>query len=176
MTIRTPIVYSDIVEIVEPENNGEGGIKVATLRSKIALEPGQLILKTPLTYPAPLYPTRDFTTVQIEDKGHMKFENEFEYMNHSCAPTAALTIDVDPESGAANVNIKVLKPIAPGQDITFFYPSTELEMDEPFDCWCGAPTCIKHVSGARAIPLADLEANHEVWGITDYTLKQCRGE
>lgn len=172
MTIRTPVQYSDIVEVVEPSNNGEDGIKVATLKSKIILEPGQLILKSPLIYPT-LYDKRDFTTVQIEDKGHMKFENEFEYMNHSCAPTAALVIAVQP-SGETHVNVKVLKKILPGDDITFFYPATEWEMDEPFECWCKADTCTKYVQGSKHIPRDTLEANKDVWGLTDYILQQSR--
>ncbi|MCJ1477547.1 hypothetical protein MMC13_006219 [Lambiella insularis] len=35
-----------------------------------------------------------------------------------------------------------------GEELTFFYPSTEWEMAQPFDCRCGAKTCAKRISGA----------------------------
>ncbi|KAF9583788.1 hypothetical protein BGW38_008538 [Lunasporangiospora selenospora] len=33
--------------------------------------------------------------------------------------------------------------------LTFFYPSSEWEMDQPFPCWCGSEQCIQSVRGAR---------------------------
>lgn len=172
MTIRTPVQYPEIVEVVVPSNNGEEGIKIASLKSKTTFEPGSFILKSPLIYPT-LYEKRDFTTVQIEDYGHMKFENEFEYMNHSCDPTAALVITVQP-SGEAHLNIKVLKKITPGDDITFFYPSTEWVMDEPFQCWCKSENCVKNVQGAKFIDLKRFEENKEKWGLSPYILNKRR--
>lgn len=163
MTIRTPVKYNDIVQVSVPSNDGENGIKVASLKSKVSLEPGQLILKSPLIY-THLLKTKDFTTVQAEDKGHFKFDNEFEYMNHSCDPTTALLIDVKP-SGETHVNVKVLKKINPGDDITFFYPSTEWHMDEAFECWCGADNCVKSVQGAKFIDTEVLKKNREKWGL-----------
>ncbi|KAG0330589.1 hypothetical protein BG004_002077 [Podila humilis] len=34
-------------------------------------------------------------------------------------------------------------------NMTFFYPSSEWEMDQPFPCWCGAELCISSVKGAK---------------------------
>lgn len=58
-------------------------------------------------------------------------------MNHSCAPSAylKLTPRLRPDEWvlcAGSAGIKA------GDDITFFYPSTEWEMAQPFDCACGA--------------------------------------
>jgi len=33
--------------------------------------------------------------------------------------------------------------------MTFFYPSSEWEMDQPFPCWCGAELCVKSIQGAK---------------------------
>jgi len=38
-----------------------------------------------------------------------------------------------------------------GDELTFFYPSTEWDMAQPFDCLCGAPTCRGRISGAKAM-------------------------
>ena len=34
-------------------------------------------------------------------------------------------------------------------ELSFFYPSTEWEMAQPFDCWCGASKCFKKIQGAK---------------------------
>ena len=47
--------------------------------------------------------------------------------------------------------------IAVGEELTFFYPSTEWEMSSPFICLCGATNCIHVVAGARFLPLSTLE-------------------
>jgi len=49
-----------------------------------------------------------------------------------------------------------IRPIAEGDELTFFYPSTEWAMAEPFECGCGAGECIGRISGAREIPLSVL--------------------
>ena len=32
-------------------------------------------------------------------------------------------------------------------ELSFFYPSTEWEMAQPFDCWCGSVRCLKKIQG-----------------------------
>lgn len=39
----------------------------------------------------------------------------------------------------------------------FFYPSTEWHMAQPFDCFCGTPSCRGRIAGARDMPRAQLE-------------------
>ena len=41
------------------------------------------------------------------------------------------------------------KGLAEGDELTFFYPSTEWEMAQPFKCSCGARTCQRWIAGAR---------------------------
>ena len=40
-----------------------------------------------------------------------------------------------------------------GDDLTFFYPSTEWKFDRPFECLCGAgkDVCVGRVEGAEGI-------------------------
>jgi hypothetical protein len=65
-------------------------------------------------------------------------------MNHSCAPSANLDV--------TKMEVRAAKPIAAGKPITFFYPSTEWEMAQPFKCDCGAKECLGTISGAKHIP------------------------
>ena len=49
------------------------------------------------------------------------------------------------------------RDVAVGEELTFFYPSTEWEMSSPFICLCGATNCIHVVAGTRFLPLSTLE-------------------
>ena len=66
------------------------------------------------------------------------------FLNHACDPTTVFDTE-------ARVLI-ALRDLAPGDELTFFYPSTEWEMNHPFVCRCGAPQCIRLVSGAKYLP------------------------
>ena len=52
----------------------------------------------------------------------------------------------------------------PGDELTFFYPSTEWEMVHPFQCECGAADCLKWITGASATPTKTL-ARYELTGV-----------
>ena len=65
-------------------------------------------------------------------------------MNHSCAPTAIVD--------TTKMEVRAAKPIMQGTPVTFFYPSTEWDMAQPFDCNCGEKECLGTVSGAKHIP------------------------
>ncbi|KAJ3214622.1 hypothetical protein HDU67_001430 [Dinochytrium kinnereticum] len=86
-----------------------------------------------------------WSTVQIEEDQHIELnpESGLVYMNHSCSPS----VFVD----TTNLRIVALKDLSPGSELTFFYPSTEWEMAQPFKCWCNAPDCVGVVGGAHAL-------------------------
>jgi hypothetical protein len=53
-----------------------------------------------------------------------------------------------------------------GQELTFFYPSTEWAMDQAFACLCGSKSCLGWISGAGDMPTAQLERfwlNAYIW-------------
>ncbi len=87
-------------------------------------------------------------TVQIAREKHVEVK-ELASMNHSCDPNVIL--DTGRMLAIATRDIQV------GDELTFFYPSTEWEMSAPFICLCGAPSCIHVVAGARFLPLSTLE-------------------
>jgi len=50
-----------------------------------------------------------------------------------------------------------LKSLKPGDELTFFYPSTEWEMVQPFSCQCGNPDCLQVIMGAAHLSTETLE-------------------
>ncbi len=84
-------------------------------------------------------------TVQIEDDQHITLSPDFlQYVNHSCNPN--IFFDTN------KMELRCLTPISPGEEFTFFYPSTEWEMAEPFHCSCGSNNCLHHIQGACHLP------------------------
>lgn len=39
-----------------------------------------------------------------------------------------------------------------GDELSFFYPSTEWDMAQPFECLCGSKECRGTISGAKDMP------------------------
>jgi hypothetical protein len=95
-----------------------------------------------------LYNKPNQFTVQIGRDRHVEVK-ELAVMNHSCNPNTILD--------TSRMLVFAARDIAIGEELTFFYPSTEWEMSAPFICLCGAPNCIHVVAGARFLPLSTLE-------------------
>jgi len=87
-------------------------------------------------------------TVQIGRDRHVEVK-ELASMNHSCDPSVILD--------TSRMLVIACRDLSVGDELTFFYPSTEWEMSAPFICLCGAPSCIHVVAGARFLPLSTLE-------------------
>ncbi len=84
-------------------------------------------------------------TVQVNEDIHIILYPEFlQYINHSCHPN----IFFDTEK----MELSSLREIAPGDEFTFFYPSTEWAMAEPFNCFCDASNCLHEIQGASFLP------------------------
>ena len=49
------------------------------------------------------------------------------------------------------------KGLSVGEELTFFYPSTEWDMAQGFSCFCDAPTCRGVIRGAKNMSARDLE-------------------
>ncbi|TFY72938.1 hypothetical protein EVG20_g98 [Dentipellis fragilis] len=98
-----------------------------------------------------------YTSVQCGSgpEDHIELNSDLVYVNHSCEPNVAFDLSSPDRS---KWHARALKPIRAGESMTFFYPSTEWHMDQPFDCFCGAPSCIGKIQGADTLSLAQLEA------------------
>ncbi|KAK0706469.1 hypothetical protein B0T26DRAFT_655150 [Lasiosphaeria miniovina] len=91
-----------------------------------------------------------YATVQYGIKKHLNLNSDLLYINHSCEPS--LIFDM-----ANRAIIAGPKGLQPGDELTFFYPSTEWTMAQPFDCLCGTPTCRGRISGADDMTDAQLQ-------------------
>ena len=86
------------------------------------------------------YPT--YLTIQTGEQQHITLSPEFlQFTNHSCDPNVFFD--------TARMELVCLKNISPGDELAYFYPSTEWEMDQPFDCRCGTDRCLQVIKGAR---------------------------
>ena len=90
-------------------------------------------------------------TVQIGRREHTDV-GKLAALNHSCDPNVILD--------TTNMQMVARRDIAKGEELSFFYPSTEWEMDAPFICLCGSSNCIHVVAGARFLPLSVLETHY----------------
>src|SRR5512144_2770344 len=121
--------------------------KFRSLITKQAYARGEVICEIPTEK---LFDKANRYTVQIDQDKHTEV-GKLSALNHSCDPNVIL----DTES----VGMVARRDIETGEELSFFYPSTEWEMDAPFICLCGASNCIHVVAGARFLPLSTLE-NH----------------
>ncbi len=86
-----------------------------------------------------------YQTIQIGQSLHLEELGIIAYLNHSCQPNTVVN--------TSDLTIRANRDIAIGDSLTFFYPSTEWEMDRPFVCLCGAPSCIRLVAGAKYLSI-----------------------
>ncbi len=110
----------------------------ARLVTDVPYAVGQLIHRVNDYETAP-HPTR--YSVQTGLQTHIDELSKIAYFNHSCDPNTVFD--------TSELVIRALRDVAAGDELTFFYPSTEWEMATPFVCRCGAPQCIRVVAGAR---------------------------
>lgn len=99
---------------------------------------------------------RTYTSVQVDT--HTSIEEFFlAHLNHSCDPNVLID--------AQKMELQAIRDIQSGEELTFFYPSTEWDMAEPFACMCGAANCLGEISGARDLSLGVLGryfVNHHI--------------
>ncbi|HWN10745.1 MAG TPA: SET domain-containing protein [Pyrinomonadaceae bacterium] len=92
-------------------------------------------------------PTR--YTIQLGPRKHLTFPSIrktdddldycWQYLNHSCEPNGYMN--------TGECTFRALRDIAPGEEITFNYLTTESEMAVPFSCICGSESCFGFIQG-----------------------------
>lgn len=124
--------------------SASAGDFATSAHSLVSLPPGALFAKL-TTPPLTLTPTKAYSSIQISRTEHAELHSDLLYVNHSCAP--ALVFDM----GAMAVRVAPDRALAAGDELTFFYPSSEWEMAQPFACRCGAGegVCKGWIAGAR---------------------------
>ena len=128
------IVFSE--DIAEVRQAADSGAK--SLHAKQSFQPGDVLAKF---YPEAILPHATYLTIQLDDKEHISILPEYlRYTNHSCSPNIFFN--------TATLEVVCLKPVQPGEEMTFFYPSSEWDMAQPFDCCCGSASCLGTIQGA----------------------------
>ncbi len=89
-----------------------------------------------------------YQTIQTGPAEHIEELGVLAYLNHSCQPNTIVNV--------AELTVVAARDIAAGEELNFFYPSTEWEMDRPFICLCGAPQCVRLVAGAKYLSVDTL--------------------
>ena len=90
-----------------------------------------------------------YLTLQTGEGRHITLSPAFlQFVNHSCDPNVFFDTTA--------MKLIALKEILPGEELVFFYPSTEWEMAQPFECLCGSERCLGRISGAAHMPLKTL--------------------
>ncbi|ODM17277.1 hypothetical protein SI65_06952 [Aspergillus cristatus] len=109
--------------------------------SQTDLPAGALFTKITTATPAP----KAYTSVQTGPDTHIELNSDLVFINHSCTPS--LVFDMH------NMEVRVVddRPLKKGDALTFFYPSSEWDMGQPFECACGAGEgkCLGRISGAK---------------------------
>jgi hypothetical protein len=86
---------------------------------------------------------QSYRSVQVAQAMHIEDPRLLAYMNHSCDPNTILD--------TARRIVFALRDVSAGEELTFFYPSTEWQMVRPFRCLCGSQECIRLVAGAKCL-------------------------
>lgn len=114
------------------------------LRTERAFRGGEVLCPLPATARR-RRPSR--YTVQVGEEEHVEV-GVFTTLNHSCDPN--LLLDTE------RLLVLAARDIAAGDELAYFYPSTEWDMAEPFACGCGSPRCLGTIRGARHLPAETL--------------------
>lgn len=109
-------------------------------RSLVALPAGALFSKITTAVPAP---QKTYTSVQTGPGLNIELCSDLVYCNHSCSPS--LEFDMS----KFEVRVSRDRPLSVGDELTFFYPSTEWDMVQPFNCNCGSQGCLGLISGSK---------------------------
>lgn len=85
-----------------------------------------------------------YSSVQASRDLHIELNCDLVYINHSCKPS--LVFDMQRWEVRVSDDGEGLKE---GDELTFFYPSTEWSMAQPFECLCKTGECAGEIKGAK---------------------------
>lgn len=113
-----------------------------SLHATKAFQPGEVICDFGASG---VFSTATYLTVQTGDETHITLHPEFlQYINHSCSPNVFFN--------TTTMQLVCLQALKADDEFTFFYPSTEWKMSQPFECYCGSKNCLQQITGAADLP------------------------
>ncbi len=160
--MTTSTVTSPLFEVVSRHSFGDVLLNTSTnqksLHATMAIKPGDVISKF---HAGITQSFATYLTVQTGVDTHITLQPEFlQYINHSCNPNVFFN--------TSTMELVCLKPLEPGDELTFFYPSTEWDMSQPFVCNCKDANCLQLINGASHLDKSTLLKYH----LTDFIKKQ----
>ena len=125
-----------------------------SLHATVGFSPGDVICSF---HPGITQSYATYLTVQTGVDVHITLQPEFlQYINHSCEPNVFFD--------TTTMQLVCLRALSPGDELSFFYPSTEWEMSQPFVCNCGAQSCLQLINGASHLSSETLNR----YNLTDF--------
>lgn len=101
-----------------------------------------------------------YLTIQIDINKHITLQPDYlQYVNHSCKPNVFFN--------TTTFQFTALRDIDIDEELTFFYPSTEWDMAQAFQCHCGNDNCLQIIRGAKYLS-ADVLKHYQ---LTDFITK-----
>ena len=139
-------VTPDLTRLMRVEHNP--GSFTSRSVSLVNLPPGAVFAR--ITNPTPA--TVAYSSVQAGRDLHIELNCDLVYINHSCKPS--LVFDMQRWEIRVGEDGEGLKE---GDELTFFYPSTEWSMAQPFECLCKTGECRGEIKGAKDMPVQTLK-------------------
>ncbi len=158
----TTTVTNPVIKVVSRHSFGDVLLNTSSnqksLHATTVIKPGDVISKF---YAGITQSFATYLTVQTGVDTHITLQPEFlQYINHSCNPTVFFDTE--------KLELICLKPLKPGDELTFFYPSTEWDMSQPFVCNCKDVNCLQLINGASHLDKSTLLK----YRLTDFIKKQ----
>lgn len=143
ITPTRQVVFSTaFAEVLRNPENGQ-----QQLNSLRSFQPGEVICSF---HAGETTSTPTYLTVQTGTDKHITLRPEFlQYINHGCDPNVFFD--------TTQMQLVCLKAVEAGEEFTFFYPSTEWDMAQPFVCQCQSPNCLQLIQGAKYLSTETIE-------------------
>ena len=113
------MIAKPLSELVQVQHgDGEFSSKLVSL---VALSPGAILTKIESAVPTS---QRAYSSVQVSENEDIELNCDLVYCNHSCDPSVIFDM--------AKFEVRVVpnKSLGKGDDLTFFYPSSEWDMQQ----------------------------------------------
>jgi hypothetical protein len=140
-------VQPDLSRLLRVEKNP--GAFTSRSISLVSLPPGAVFAR--ISNPTPA--TVAYSSVQAGKDLHIELNCDLVYVNHSCKPSLVF----DMERWEVRVAEDKEGGLKQGDELTFFYPSTEWDMAQPFECLCKTGECRGQIKGAKDMPVETLK-------------------
>lgn len=162
--MNTNAINSPLFEVISRHAFGDVLLNTSTDQKCFcatkAIQPGETISRF---HAGTTQPYATYLTVQTGVDRHITLLPEYlQYINHSCEPSVFFN--------TTTMELVALKPLVAGDELTFFYPSTEWDMAQPFVCNCGNNNCLQLINGASHLSAETLSRYH----LTDFIKQQVK--